>query len=124
VKIDFEKLIVAGHSFGAQTCISVAARDPRVKACLALDPFLLATEPEILNGTLKVTVPICVINSENYHSDLYANKNFDSWKCVKTFCDKNTSLSIENVTIKTSTHFDMFDLMTLMPLEFMTTTKV
>ena len=45
--MDLGKLIVNGHSFGGGTVIGVAARDKRIKACIALDPWLYPYENEL-----------------------------------------------------------------------------
>ena len=39
-----DKLIVMGHSFGGSTAVAAAISDNRVKACLAMDPWLIVTE--------------------------------------------------------------------------------
>jgi pimeloyl-ACP methyl ester carboxylesterase len=41
IKLNLDKLIVAGHSFGGVTAIGASEYDKRVKACLTLDPWLL-----------------------------------------------------------------------------------
>jgi len=34
-----DKLIIGGHSFGGITAISTTHKDPRIKACLSMDPW-------------------------------------------------------------------------------------
>jgi len=41
LQLDFSKLICTGHSFGAMTAISSAAKDERIKAVATLDPWFL-----------------------------------------------------------------------------------
>lgn len=38
VKLDLDKLIVGGHSFGGITCLDTVKKDGRFKGCLTLDP--------------------------------------------------------------------------------------
>ena len=40
IKIENEKIITSGHSFGGMTAIATAQLDNRVRACLTLDPWL------------------------------------------------------------------------------------
>jgi alpha-beta hydrolase superfamily lysophospholipase len=40
IKIDYNKLIVAGHSMGGATAIKVASREFRARCCLTLDPWM------------------------------------------------------------------------------------
>jgi len=68
-----EKVILAGHSFGAATLLSLLSSSPPnnysllpVSHALALDPWL---EPLLLEGQLppcREDIPICVINSEAF----------------------------------------------------------
>lgn len=39
VKLDLEKLVMAGHSFGGSSALNVTVTDPRVKACVVGDPW-------------------------------------------------------------------------------------
>lgn len=39
LKIDTDKIVVAGHSFGGLTANQVAFIDKRVKCCLTFDPW-------------------------------------------------------------------------------------
>lgn len=54
--VDFEKLIINGHSFGGITSLAVAAEDERFKACLALDPwfFPISEQPDCL----RIKIPV------------------------------------------------------------------
>jgi predicted dienelactone hydrolase len=40
VKLNMDKLVMLGHSLGGITALC-AAKDPRFKACLAMDPALM-----------------------------------------------------------------------------------
>ena len=52
VKLDLNKLIVCGHSFGGMTAIETAMLEPyRVKMCLTMDPWLYCRNQAIINKT-------------------------------------------------------------------------
>jgi predicted esterase len=41
VKLNLDKLIMSGYSFGGMTAIDVASVEPdRIKVCLTMDPWL------------------------------------------------------------------------------------
>lgn len=54
LKLDLERLIISGHSFGGMTAIRVANEDPRVKVCGTLDPWLFTFEKEITTGQFQL----------------------------------------------------------------------
>ena len=39
VEFDTSKIVVCGHSFGGITALLTAHQDPRISACLTLDPW-------------------------------------------------------------------------------------
>jgi len=47
VRLDKEKLIAAGHSFGGGTAVGVAFKDERVKCVMTLDPWLFPIHKDI-----------------------------------------------------------------------------
>lgn len=65
-KLDLDKLIVSGHSFGGGTCYAVAAEDKRFKACLPLDPWLLPISDKL--ETIKIDIPVLSLKSESYNT--------------------------------------------------------
>ena len=69
IKMDFNKLIVAGHSFGGGTAIKAASRDFRVRCVLTLDPYLHPFHEEINSGNFKIPnhVPVLLLNTESFH---------------------------------------------------------
>ncbi len=50
VKLNLDKLIAGGHSFGGMTGIAAARSDDRIKAVVTLDPWLFAYHNEIKSG--------------------------------------------------------------------------
>ena len=84
VKLAMDKLIMAGHSFGGMTAISVSRLDPRVKLCATLDPWLFVYSKEILNTDFKVSIPQVVVNSEMFHTDAkYMKEGFKTWDSLQ-----------------------------------------
>jgi dienelactone hydrolase len=57
VKLDVDRLIVGGHSFGGLTALETAKNDPRVKAVFTFDPWLYVRRMEIQTGNFKLTQP-------------------------------------------------------------------
>lgn len=49
VKLNLNKLIMSGYSFGGMTAIDVASVEPdRIKVCLTMDPWLFCRHQDIL----------------------------------------------------------------------------
>ena len=63
VKMDLDRLVCGGHSFGGITGISVTAMDSRVKACVVQDPWLYAYHNEINKGELFLKVPLFTVST-------------------------------------------------------------
>ncbi len=86
-RVDTERLAVAGHSFGGATSVMVAARDPRVKAVVAMDPVYheggptsgeepafwdpQAEGPDIQAPTCVLGAPASNCNSESDYAEIY-----------------------------------------------------
>lgn len=68
IKLDFGKLIVNGHSMGGITSIGLAAKDPRIKACLSMDAWFFPFSDNLPNLSLKTT-PLMQITSSTYFDD-------------------------------------------------------
>ena len=49
VSLDLDKLAVSGHSFGGISAVLVASKEPRVKACLSMDPWFLPFDHTTVN---------------------------------------------------------------------------
>lgn len=61
------KLIAAGHSHGGITTMLLGAKDKRVKACCADDPFMIAAGPNTDIGTeLNLKKPFLGLESEYF----------------------------------------------------------
>lgn len=66
VEIDFDKVIVMGHSFGGATALATSYEDKRVKNCVMLDPWLYMMKEEELQR--KVPCNMMVLESESWNS--------------------------------------------------------
>jgi len=53
LKLDLDKLVVAGHSLGGCTALRVGSSDKRVKATLTNDPWLMPISEEITTDKLN-----------------------------------------------------------------------
>lgn len=69
---DFEKLTVAGHSFGGATALKVAQSDKRVKCVLTHDPWMFPIKDQKFDYPKELKV--FLLNTFNFHSIM---KNFD-----------------------------------------------
>ena len=67
IRIELNRLILGGHSFGGMTAISHASRDMRVRAVFALDPWLYVYNGDIFKLQMKVDVPIICVSTELFH---------------------------------------------------------
>ena len=41
IKLDLDKLVISGHSFGGLTALLTAAQNRQFKACLTMDPWFI-----------------------------------------------------------------------------------
>lgn len=64
VRLDLDKLTLAGHSFGAMTAIATAKLDARVRACITLDPWLYVYHEDIMKGEFGLNVPFLAVSTE------------------------------------------------------------
>jgi predicted dienelactone hydrolase len=61
-ELDLTRVAVLGHSYGATTAISVAARDKRIKAVVALEPGAVSPYFQaLLARAAQVNVPLLVV---------------------------------------------------------------
>lgn len=98
--MDVSKLIMAGHSFGAMTAISVAQKDSRIAACVTLDPWLYVYEKEIMENNYGLNIPFFVTTSEHFHPYL----EFDSQATFNKILNNCTDSRIENIIMLTTGH--------------------
>jgi len=99
--IDMERIAIIGHSFGAATGILTSHHDQRLKAVIALDPWLYALPKEV-----EIKTPVLIISSETFNwpgnNDLVAQLS-DSCQLSK------------KVVISGSAHMDQSDIPLIIP---------
>ncbi|TNV79108.1 hypothetical protein FGO68_gene4215 [Halteria grandinella] len=122
VKIDKEKLVIGGHSFGGMTAIHTAKDDPRVKVCGTLDPFLFSHHKEILAGEFVMPVPSIAISTEYFHPSV--RKGFPSWDTLKALFNHAKSKENENIIVNKTGHLHQCDLAALIPFELFMLARV
>lgn len=94
---------MGGHSFGGMTAIAVSKKDPRVAACITLDPWLYVYEKEIMEQNYGLTIPLFVINTEYFHPHL-KTLGFNSPDTLTAFLRNCTDRRLENAVMKTVGH--------------------
>jgi cephalosporin-C deacetylase-like acetyl esterase len=65
--MDLDRLVIGGHSFGGMTAIATAKMDPRIKACITMDPWLYVYHNEINRGDFSLNVPIVAVSTQHFH---------------------------------------------------------
>ena len=67
--MDYNRLIVAGHSMGGATALKVASKEFRARCCLTLDPWMFPLQKDIKEGKLKIAnhVPVFLANTSSFH---------------------------------------------------------
>lgn len=112
-RLDFSDTVVMGHSFGAATGFFAASRDPRIRAVVAMDPWMYPLPSQFAH---KTQYPLLVINSETFHW----KTNLDS---LKQLLHHNVQLgngSTSNhaslmVSLKGTGHMDQSDFTVALP---------
>lgn len=111
-RIDHQAIAMAGHSFGGATSIFASQQDERIKAVLALDPWMFPFSPDFFASQQARGLPILVINSEFFQCK-------KSLEMLSTLLQKNRHLNPQypsmQVTILGSSHMDQSDIPALIP---------
>ncbi|CDW85051.1 platelet-activating factor acetylhydrolase [Stylonychia lemnae] len=113
IKLDLDKFICSGHSFGGITAISVSRADARVKACFTLDPWLYAYHKEINAGEFFLEKPYMTCSNELFHPVCL----FESWNTLKDLHKYTKDQRQENVVFRHAGHLHQCDLISLIPME-------
>ncbi|CAD8199844.1 unnamed protein product [Paramecium octaurelia] len=115
--VDFNKVIGAGHSFGAATVHRSAQIDKRISAGIILfDPWFLPFSEDTLN--IKLSVPLLSVNSETFR---LRKENETPQRYSVVFNAQQKKLVI---MIKGSQHLCTTDLVYKMPFELKMFTKL
>ena len=117
IKINYEKLSLAGHSFGAATAAFVATANKNVTGSLImLDPWLYPASDLI--GTNLVKTPTLIIRTISFEE--YERETFMSKERNMRFIDEN-AYQVKDRSIccsfEFSTHEAQVDLVYLIPRE-------
>ena len=115
LRLDMEKLVLGGHSFGGMTAVKVSEQDTRVKLCATFDPWLYCNHEEIDKGLFKLNIPQIVVSSEKFHES--CEKDFGSWETVKNLFKFAKEPRHENIIVKNTDHLHQCDLASVSPLE-------
>ena len=117
VKID-PNFIIGGHSFGGGTALKVGDSDPRVKAVLTMDPWMLPLKKLVEAKLLKnlTEKPLFVLNSSSFNPGI---THYDHKALQDTlFTENEKTDNLENILlINNSTHQHQTDLIAIMPFE-------
>lgn len=68
LKLDTDKLVLAGHSFGGGSAIYATAADHRIKACVTLDPYVIPLGDKILQEKIHTKVPVLILDSKLFQT--------------------------------------------------------
>lgn len=107
VPVNYEKLMLGGHSFGGITSIYTSLLDNRVKGGLiCLDPYIFPMKDEFLSKNVKL--PILAINTESFDGSIkYAENMKRLDKIFNGNSEKNRSI---NLICRRSDHLHQCDL--------------
>ncbi|MEI8092586.1 MAG: hypothetical protein WCG80_00070 [Spirochaetales bacterium] len=107
--IDVQRVGVYGHSTGGGAALQFAARDPRVKSVLGMDPFMRPVAPAVVASGL--TTPSYYLFSQKWADDTGSLNN----RLFATLSKASTG-SLGQVAIQGTGHLDFSDLPLLSPL--------
>lgn len=102
MKLDLDKIVLGGHSFGGMTAIAASKLDNRIKACITLDPWLFVYHNEIMNGEFSLNIPYIAVSTEKFHP--YCKKWFNSWDTLNTLIANSSDKRHEHVVVKNTGH--------------------
>ena len=63
IALDLSKLTMIGHSFGGMTALKVCAVEPRIKACLTMDPWFI--DEDFDNVQRLASMPLQQLDTED-----------------------------------------------------------
>ncbi|TNV72750.1 hypothetical protein FGO68_gene10341 [Halteria grandinella] len=119
IQFDIDKITTFGHSFGGITALRAAYLDPRVKAVLALDPWMFLHLEDIDAGTFAISAPHVTINTENFDLKCFYKSN----RYIQTFQENSKTKYKEGIIVKRIAHALQQDLCCINPIELCLSTK-
>ena len=75
IALDLSKLTMIGHSFGGMTALKVCAVEPRIKACLTMDPWFI--DEDFDNVQRLASMPLQQLDTEDI-SEMIGNGKPDA----------------------------------------------
>ena len=84
VELDLDKFVIGGHSFGGMTAVAVSEADERIKATIALDPWLWVVVDQIDKKEYKINKPQCYVVSEFFSGEVEKWFDFNTVKLLKS----------------------------------------
>lgn len=111
--INYGKIMLGGHSFGAVTAIYTALRDKRINGgIICLDPYVFPMKDEFL--TKDLGLPLLVIHTESFDKSIRYAENMERVeKIIKNNGKKQQTL---NVICKNTDHLHQCDFIFLFPV--------
>jgi predicted dienelactone hydrolase len=113
LKIDYNKIFIAGHSFGGATAAEVAVSDKRITGgAVLLDPWFEPCSEQVFNNA--VSVPVLNVRSHDFEKNtIHRDLNLKHMRANS----KNGRDNIISGYFQHSTHNSMTDLVLFMPRE-------
>jgi platelet-activating factor acetylhydrolase len=65
IYLNYESIFAMGHSFGGVTSVCFGYEDDRIKAIIALDPWLFPLDNDVIK-TMNTNKPVMFINTETF----------------------------------------------------------
>jgi len=115
VEIDYERLSLAGHSFGSAAVVEAASKETRITGSLILlDPWLFPASDEALSK--PANKPVLILRSESFANVI---EEFKVKENIKKFVEANQEYKDQTLScyFHNSTHNSFCDLIVHMPRE-------
>lgn len=113
IKVNYDKIMISGHSFGGVTAIYTSLRDDRITGgVVCFDPYLFPMKDEYLTKQLRI--PLIVICTESFDRSIrYAENHERIEKIFMNSSQKNKNL---NFICKGSDHLHQCDMVFFFPV--------
>lgn len=112
IQINYENISISGHSFGGGTAFFTSLVDKRITGgVLALDPFVVPIDDQILN--LEWKTPSLSISTETFNKAIDFSKNHE--KLQNLFIANKSKNKNLFCYLKNSSHFQQGDIVCLFP---------
>lgn len=109
-RVNTQKIVAMGHSFGGATCINACNKDTRLKAAIGLDAWVTTLNPKIKNE--GVDVPVLLLQAEKFLREEYFWSKNNMQECEK-ITEKSPQSKL--IRIENAKHQDFLDLVIYAP---------